>query len=363
MKNNFKLKIFFVFCLAVFLFLVAGECLAQSCADKYPNDGQCLSSCAETIPEDKGVGLCPTNQTCCHKYAAPVEVQLQVPIFGYTKAHDLAEYIGKIYQYALYVIIPLAILVIMYAGIRWILAAGDPGKIKEAKKYIIDAIIGLTIALLGAVILSLVGITQIQPIRVLAVKEMDSPDTDAPLATIIPTVPEIFCPKSGGSSNLKTVAQSTIGKITYRYGGKGGPPPYQEMVNGPYYQYNNYCPPGTICLDCSGYINFVLQCAGLPQYGGGTKTIFGCNCAASEKITSCSGDSINGIALKPGDVVGYPTDCGYGTGHIYIYGGNGMVYESHGGDSGRQPGASVLSTQLCAHTWTGMDKPTCIKRL
>ncbi len=162
MKNNFKLKILFASCLIIFLFLLAGECLAVSCAEKYPSDGKCAVSCEKTAPEDKTSGLCPSGQTCCHTYATQAVVSLQVPIFSYTTARGLAEYIGKIYEYSLYVLVPLAIIIIIYAGLRWMFAGGDMPKIKEAKKYITGAVMGLIIALLSGFILSLVGITEIK---------------------------------------------------------------------------------------------------------------------------------------------------------------------------------------------------------
>jgi|GEM_PF-3138866 len=95
------------------------------------------------------------------KAAASPNIKLQVPIFDYTQAKDIAEYIAKIYGYALYILVPIAIIVIIYAGARWILAAGNMPQIKEAKNYIVNAFIGLTIALFGYLILSLLGLTQL----------------------------------------------------------------------------------------------------------------------------------------------------------------------------------------------------------
>jgi hypothetical protein len=91
------------------------------------------------------------------------DYQLQVPIFGYTKATNIAEYIKNLYKYALYALVPIAIIIIIYAGIIWILAGGNISKIKEAKKYISSAVLGLFIALLSYVILSFVGITELKP--------------------------------------------------------------------------------------------------------------------------------------------------------------------------------------------------------
>ncbi|MBN1325946.1 C40 family peptidase [Candidatus Falkowbacteria bacterium] len=366
MKKNIKIKILFAFCLFIFTFLLAGECFALTCAEKYPGDGKCMPKCTG-IAGDYTTELCPTGQSCCHKYAAPATYTLQVPIFGYVQVSGIDQYIINIYQYAIPVIVILAVIIIMMGGIMWMLAAGNISKIKRAKEFISGAIIGVIIALLSAQILALVGISSIKPLQVEVVSEIEAPDTNAPLSDTALTTPppaQLFCPKSGGIANLGKVAQSTIGKITYRFGGKGGLPPYPsdtKICNSQ--PCRDFCPAGTLCLDCSGYINYILMCSGLSRYGGGTQSIFGCNCSSSEKITSCGNNSINGKALKPGDVLGYPTGCGFNTGHVYIYAGNNILYESSGGTSGRQSGKSVRTTQLCGHNWTGMGKPTCIKRL
>jgi len=84
--------------------------------------------------------------------------QLQVPLFDYTQSQNIAEYIAKIYQYAMIVIIPILIFAIILGGVYWISAAGDSGKIKAAKDRLISGFIGLGLALFSYVILNLVGI-------------------------------------------------------------------------------------------------------------------------------------------------------------------------------------------------------------
>ena len=45
---------------------------------------------------------------------------------------------------------------IIYAGFQYMLATGDPGKIASAKKSLINAIIGLVIAVLASTIVNLI---------------------------------------------------------------------------------------------------------------------------------------------------------------------------------------------------------------
>ncbi len=335
-----------------------------SCEDKYPDDGHCVET--EECPEGEFLdseAVCDVGK-CCHKYGAQIDLDLQVPIFKYEKAVNIADYIKNIYKYALYILVPIAIVMVIFGGVKWILAGGNVAQIKTAKKYISSAFIGLIIGVLSYIILSFIGLTQLETPQVAYVEEIESPDIDAPLfgnwERYVPGA--IFCPKNGGASVMEQITRATVGKVTYRFGGKGGPPPYSE-IRSQYMQYNNFCPSGTVCLDCSGYINFVLRCAGISSYGGGTTSIFGCNCSNSERIENFGATSVNGIGLKAGDVVGYPTGCGHGIGHVYIYAGGGKLFESHGGHSGRSPGNAIRVTNFSGHNWTASGKPKCIRRI
>jgi hypothetical protein len=160
-KNWLKLAIFVLFFSFILIpFNVFG---AETCAQKYPDgDGECLDTCPETKSPDKSTDLCDATKVCCHQFAASPHLRLQVPIFTYTEATNIAEYITKLYEFSLVVLIPIAIVIMIYAGIRWILAGGDAPKIKEAKKYISGAFSGVVLALLSYVVLSFFGLSSLQ---------------------------------------------------------------------------------------------------------------------------------------------------------------------------------------------------------
>ena len=153
--------LFFIF--FSFIFLAKNSLAAdKTCDALYPGDGTCVSECQEGFSPDDTAGLCTGSLKCCHKYAATPEVALEVPIFNFTTVKGgLPEYISTVFQYALYVIVPIAIIMVMVGGVKWILAGGENQGIKEAKKYISGAVIGLIIAILGAFVLNLVGIQQL----------------------------------------------------------------------------------------------------------------------------------------------------------------------------------------------------------
>ncbi|RMD52411.1 hypothetical protein D6827_00025, partial [Candidatus Parcubacteria bacterium] len=136
------------------------------------------------------------------------------------------------------------------------------------------------------------------------------------------------------------IAYSSVGNVTYRFGGKAQnqqsfPVDTYQCEKGPC---KDYCPEGQICLDCSGFANFVRTCAGLPPAGEsyGTAGIFDSHAEAIE-TWSANGNTvtINGRELEPGDMVGRPKN------HVIIYIGNGKFADSHGGSGGRKAGNAI----------------------
>ncbi|KKR08283.1 MAG: hypothetical protein UT32_C0002G0046 [Parcubacteria group bacterium GW2011_GWC2_39_14] len=69
-----------------------------------------------------------------------------IPTSGVT---DIPSMVGKIVSVALQFVSLLFLIIIVYAGIRWMTANGDPGKVKEARSWMIHAAIGLLITLMS----------------------------------------------------------------------------------------------------------------------------------------------------------------------------------------------------------------------
>jgi|GEM_PF-995625 len=210
----------------------------------------------------------------------------------------------------------LAMIMIVWGGIQYMTSDLASSK-EEGKKYITNAVLGLILALGSYAILNtlnpdLLNICLDKSMS--AVSITIEGDTDEPIGgtNVLPT--GIVC--SGGRSNIPNIAKSFANKMTYKMGAKG--------VAGP----NN-----TIMLDCSGFTNYVLKCAGVPFVNGGTASIFN----GAEKVTSISGDKVNNKQLKVGDLVGWKagdiTRNKYG--HVMVYIGDGQVRlaDSHGGST------------------------------
>ena len=139
-------------------------------------------------------------------YEGAIEPNLQIPDFNvqlsdivvsdepggrYITVSWLAEYIAAIYQYLVGAATILAIVMIMYGGFRWITAAGDAGKIGEAKATIVGAVVGLVLALGSYTILSLVNpdLVSFQSLR-LALVERDEFDEILVVTKVNTTDPE-----------------------------------------------------------------------------------------------------------------------------------------------------------------------------
>lgn len=85
--------------------------------------------------------------------SARAQIPLEVRIGGAAGAagrfvvQDLGQYLSILYNYLIGVAGVLATVMIVVGGFRWLLAAGDPGKIGAAKETIGSAVIGLALAL------------------------------------------------------------------------------------------------------------------------------------------------------------------------------------------------------------------------
>lgn len=69
---------------------------------------------------------------------------------------SVAEIIGIVVKFLLGLVGALSVLVIVIAGIMYIVSGGDEGKVDKAKSWITYALIGLAIAILGYIIVNTV---------------------------------------------------------------------------------------------------------------------------------------------------------------------------------------------------------------
>ena len=264
---------------------------------------------------------------------------------SYITVPFLAQYIAGVYKFLISIVGIVAAVMMMIGGFQYLTAGGDMGRVKLGREKIVNAITGLVLALGSYVMLYAISpdLVAFEGLRIFSVTPeslavQDSGDSDSGIPDGTFSLPNITCPRSGGAAAIPSIIASLQGKVAYRFGGKGGPPPYGE-IKPEYLKYKDACPPGNVCLDCSGFVNLVLGCAGMPAPGGGTASMFN----NAERISSIDSKkrTVNGTTLEPGDLFGYrPEDSAGGIGHVLLYIGDGQVAQSSGGDKGRQPGAN-----------------------
>lgn len=86
-------------------------------------------------------------------YVSEISYDLEQPIGGAYSVSSAGEYLQIMYQFALGIVGIIAVVLIMFGGLRWISAAGNEQTIGDAKEIIVAAVVGLVIALLSYSIL------------------------------------------------------------------------------------------------------------------------------------------------------------------------------------------------------------------
>ncbi len=108
--------------------------------------------------------------------SSPPPVKLNTPLAGLTEITGLQNYIVIIYKFLIGSAGILAGIMIVIAGFEWLTAAGDSGKIKHSREKIMNALIGLVLALGSYTILYTINPAllslQMAPIKLIRQEEM-----------------------------------------------------------------------------------------------------------------------------------------------------------------------------------------------
>jgi hypothetical protein len=83
--------------------------------------------------------------------------QIDIGVSGEVKGSTIGDYIRAIYKFAIGAVGIVAAVVLMYGGVLWIMSAGNPERVGNAKGYITGAISGLVLALASWLILYMVN--------------------------------------------------------------------------------------------------------------------------------------------------------------------------------------------------------------
>lgn len=230
----------------------------------------------------------------------------------------LGTYISTFFSLFLGVVGVLAFLMIVIGGIEYMTAEAISSK-REGKERIQNAILGLLLALASWLILNTINPKLLDVCLKLpeAFIEIGPAAEGAGTKAINKSDLQamgIFCPESGGASNLIQIANSFVGKVTYS--------------NEKRFTIDTSIP--TVYLDCSSFVKQVYRCAGLDFPGDRTASMF----PNTENIASIQGNNVNGQPMQVGNLLGWMP--GESTkypkfGHVVMYIGGGQFIEVHGG--------------------------------
>jgi hypothetical protein len=83
---------------------------------------------------------------------------------------DIGRIVGTVINILLVAAVLIALFFLIWGGIRWITSGGDKGKVEEARKHIVAAIIGLVVAFLAyfiiQIILTIFGLGSISTLQI-----------------------------------------------------------------------------------------------------------------------------------------------------------------------------------------------------
>lgn len=143
-----------VLALSLFFFMPHAQAIGEETWDCYKNDTQKIDSYdvwsryIEISIPIPGV----TDKLYCYEAGTKA-----TPKASYYYTESLGDYLSKFYQYFVSIVGILGAVMVMYGGIRWILAAGNQQRIQGAKNVIFSAIVGIVIAFCSYLLLFLLN--------------------------------------------------------------------------------------------------------------------------------------------------------------------------------------------------------------
>ena len=286
---------------------------------------------------------CPDGTDTCYFLAGDY-----VPFIGETdklsnkKYVDLSgdfsigKLVNELYRVVVIIAIISSVLMIAYAGFIY-MARESPNEKQSAKDRIVNIFFGL-ILILGIVVFFRFinpNLLNVQPnitpadIKIMGGDPQWAPGTTGQITGV--TSPYVLRCTPG--NDIAAIAKSYLGKSTYQFGGKGGHAETRKKDG----KKEEPCPvSGQICIDCSGYVNQVLECAGkIQNHLGGTSEIFSTSEPKRTMEKKNGKYLVNGKKLAPGDLIGKG---GY---HVAIYIGNGEFMHATANNGGRTLGKGV----------------------
>lgn len=347
MKNK-VIKIVIIICLSFFIRndVLAATCnwvkpkgivttgAVWSCPDSNTIISKSDSECSGTKPSADIMCCCPkpvATSVTEPKFKLPDYV-FQIPIgklvglttvdcsSGTCQIPFIAQYVTAVYTYGLSVAGILGVLVLMAAGLLWLVSGGDSSKITRAKQLIFGSATGLLLLVGLSLFLSFINpdLIKTKTIDLEYINRIEiEGDNNSPTVSMDTSSISSILGVNCGKDSVSQIVNKSKGKVTYS----------QEKRT-------KSTPEGYVYLDCSSFANFVLKCATGKNSGQRSADIFSEQKVWDQKLES----------LQPGDMVGWaPKNNAKNNGHVIIYMGNGLFGDCHSG-SGKRPGNCVSNS-------------------
>lgn len=107
-----------------------------------------------------------------------IDLEIPIPSLGTSISPDgsaLGVYIRAVFVYFIWIVGLLAVVMIIWGGVQWVAAAGNPARITSAREKVIGAITGLALALTSVVLLNQINpnLTNFQSLNVNSVAAVE----------------------------------------------------------------------------------------------------------------------------------------------------------------------------------------------
>lgn len=254
--------------------------------------------------------------------------------FNPTENNNIGAYLNVMIRIFIGICAVLAVIMIVIGGLEYMTSELVSNK-EHGKERISGAIFGLILALGAWTILNQINPNLLNTdLKSLITAEVvvqlggegTRPINESTIQSELKGV-GITCPKEGGVNAISGIAQSYIGKSDYSRDKRN------TTENGKAY------------IDCSAFATQVYICAGFKNPGGTSSGIF--SSANAVKEISSDGSTVNGKALKVGDLIGWKQgENKEEWGHVMIYIGNGQMIDAQGGSGVGIRKVSDYSTRI-----------------
>ncbi|MEK9157547.1 MAG: pilin [Patescibacteria group bacterium] len=249
---------------------------------------------------------------------------VQVDESGNIETNMIGLYVNAVFSYGITLAAIFGVLMFTIAGFQYMTAGGDKGAVSKAKARMTNTLFGIVILMATYSIAFLIDprTTYFNSLTIETIDRIAYVNQSglAEGSLIFDPPGDILC---SPDYSISEIVHSMENKVTYRLGGVGQAPPYALESE----TYVNSCPEGQICLDCAGFVDYVLSCAELETSRLAIRAAF----SPSEPITSCTSTKVNGKNLVPGDILSITANNGVTQWpHVWIYIDNGQTAESWG---------------------------------